>query len=127
MNGKTVIHESVFAEIAQEAMHSIEDVFKQDKKGTFAGLTKIFTGRFAPQITVKKTDSQDPDLPSSVSFEVKLGVIYGVNIPEVAKKVREKIASDVENMTGYTVERIDINIDRIIKPDEVMADKKEEN
>lgn len=124
MNGKTTIHESVFVEIAYESMNSIEDVFSQGKKGTFSGLTKIFTGRFAPQITVKKSEGQDPDMPSSVSFDVKIGVLYGVNIPEVAKKVRERIVNDIESMTGYTVERVDINIDRIIKPEEVIEEKK---
>lgn len=126
MEGRTIISETVFVEIANQAMHSIEDVFSQGKKGAFSGLTKIFAGRLAPQISVKKIDAQDEESSSSVSFDVKVGVLYGINIPEAAKKVREKIVSDVETMTGYNVERVDIYIDKIIKPEEVIDEKKED-
>ena len=33
-----------------------------------------------------------------MDFEVKLTVVYGVKIPEVAQKVRDKIISEVENV-----------------------------
>ena len=56
MGGKTFINDSVFIEIAKEAMRKVEEVYKQERKGGLAGFTRMFVDRFAPQITVKKTD-----------------------------------------------------------------------
>jgi len=109
--GKTTINDSVFVEIAREAMQKVEDVFRQEKKGALLGLTRVFTERFAPQITVKKAEGAGADM------------LYGVNIPEVARKVREKIVSEIETLTGYSVEKVDINIEKIVKPDQIAEEK----
>lgn len=122
--GKTTINDSVFVEIAREAMQKVEDVFRQEKKGALLGLTRVFTERFAPQITVKKTEGVGQDNGfGTLSLDVKISVLYGVNIPEVARKVREKIVSEIETLTGYSVERVDINIEKIVKPDQVAEEK----
>ncbi|KXG74469.1 hypothetical protein AN618_22990 [Fervidicola ferrireducens] len=127
MDGRTTISENVFIEVAREAMKKIEDVFREEKKGGLSGLTRIFAERFAPQIAVKKTEPGEGEGgPGTVSFEVKLTVVYGVKIPEVAGKVRERIITDVEALTGYKVEKVDIVIDRIVKPEEVQQEEKKE-
>ncbi len=61
-----------------------------------------------------------------MSFEVKVTVLYGVKIPEVAEKAREKIISEVETLTGYTVEKVDLVVERIIKPEDIQEEKPEE-
>ncbi|MCR4432366.1 MAG: Asp23/Gls24 family envelope stress response protein [Tepidanaerobacteraceae bacterium] len=122
--GKTTINDSVFVEIAREAIQKVEDVFRQEKKGALLGLTRVFTERVAPQITVKKTEGALLENGfGTVSLDVKISVLYGVNIPEVAKKVREKIVSEIETLTGYTVEKVDINIEKIVKPEQVAEEK----
>jgi uncharacterized alkaline shock family protein YloU len=128
MDGKTLINETVFVDIAREAMRKVEEVFRQDKKGGLSGITKLFADRFAPQINAKKTEFTDMDesTAGSVAFDVKLSVLYGVRIPEVAQKVREKVISEVENLTGYKVEKVDITIDKIVKPEEVQEEKNSE-
>ncbi|HHY70283.1 MAG TPA: Asp23/Gls24 family envelope stress response protein [Thermoanaerobacterales bacterium] len=127
MGGKTFINDSVFVEIAKEAMRKVEEVYKQERKGGLAGFTRMFVDRFAPQISVKKTDPTEfEESAGNVSFEVKVTIVYGVKIPEVAEKAREKIISEVETLTGYTVEKVDLVIERIIKPEEVQEEKPEE-
>jgi uncharacterized alkaline shock family protein YloU len=125
MEGKTLISETVFVDIAREAMRKVEEVFRQDKKGALSGITKLFADRFTPQINAKKTEYTDLEesTTGNVAFDVKLSVLYGVRIPEVAQKVREKIISEVEDLTGYTVEKVDITIDKIVKPEENQEDK----
>jgi len=126
MSGRTFINESVFVDIAKEAMRKVEEVYKQEKKGGFAGLTRMFVDRFVPQISVKKTDPAEfEDTSGSVSFEVKISVLYGVKIPEVAAKARERIIDDVETLTGYTVEKVDIIVERVIKLEEIQEEKVE--
>ncbi|MDI3481219.1 MAG: hypothetical protein PWQ97_874 [Tepidanaerobacteraceae bacterium] len=128
--GKTTINDSVFVEIAREAIQKVEDVFRQEKKGALLGITRVFTERFAPQITVRKAESATSENGfGTVSLDVKISVLYGVNIPEVARKVREKIVSEIESLTGYTVEKVDINIEKIVKPEQAEEEKEktEEN
>ncbi len=127
MIGKTFINDPVFVEIAKEAMRKVEEVYKQERKGGLVSFTRMFVDRFAPQISVKKTDPTEfEETPGNVSFEVKLAIVYGVKIPEVAEKVREKIISEVEALTGYVVEKVDLVIERIIKPEEVQEEDLED-
>ncbi|NLZ53804.1 MAG: Asp23/Gls24 family envelope stress response protein [Thermoanaerobacteraceae bacterium] len=128
MSGKTFISDSVFVDIAKEAMRKVEEVYKQERKGGLAGFTRMFVDRFAPQISVKKTDPTElEESAGSVALEVKITVVYGVKIPEVAEKAREKIISEVETLTGYSVEKVDLVVERIIKPEELQEEKAERN
>ena len=116
--GRTTIHDTVFVEIAREAVQKMEDVFRQEKKGALTGLTRVFTDRFAPQITVKKTENAETENGfGTISLDMKITVVYGVVIP------REKIISDIETLTGYSVERVDINIDKIVRPEQIIEEK----
>ena len=121
MEGKTLINDSVFIDIAKEAMRKVEEVYKQEKKGGIVDLTRMFVDRFTPQISVKKNEeSMEFEEPvSSVSFEVKVSIVYGVRIPEVAQKAREQIINEVENLTGYKVDKVDLIVERIVKPEEI--------
>nr|WP_320146854.1 Asp23/Gls24 family envelope stress response protein [uncultured Anaeromusa sp.] len=121
--GKTVIHEDVFAEVARNAMTQVNEVFTDtSKKGPVAGLAQIVSERFAPQITVKKNEPEDAEgSAGKVSFELKVELLYGVNIPEVTQRLRETMVKEVESLTGYTVEKIDINVERLIRPEKPEA------
>jgi uncharacterized alkaline shock family protein YloU len=121
--GKTIINDAVFSEIAREAMQKVEDVY-QEKKGALQGLTQVFTERFAPQITVKKAEAGGPDNGfGALTLDVKISVPYGVNIPEVARKVREKVISETEALTGYSVESVDITIEKVVKLEQISEEK----
>ena len=118
VEGKITLNDSILVEIAREAIKKVEEVYRGDRKGALAGLTGVFAERFVPQVTVKRIAEED-EAPERIAFDVKTSMVYGVNIPEVGKKVREKVKAEVEVMTGYTVERIDITVDRLIKPEEI--------
>jgi uncharacterized alkaline shock family protein YloU len=127
LSGKTYINDIVFIEIAKEAMRKVEEVYKQEKKGAFAGFTRLFVDRFAPHISVKKTDPAEFDeTAGTVSFEVKVTIVYGVKIPEAAQKVREIVINEVEDLTGYTVDKVDLIVERIVKLEELQEEKNEE-
>jgi len=49
-------------------------------------------------------------LDSCVNVEVALNIAYGYNIPDVSKKVQIKVREAIENMTGLTVEDVDVRI-----------------
>ena len=46
----------------------------------------------------------------TVSMDLALELQYGVNLPEVCTKVQDKVKSSVENMTGLTVDAVNIRI-----------------
>jgi uncharacterized alkaline shock family protein YloU len=123
LSGKTVIQDEVFTEITRNAMQKVNEVFQKDRKGTLAGLTQILSERIAPQVTVKKADKESPEAPfGSVAFDLKLTLVYGVNIPDVVRRVRETIVEEVETLTGYTVERIDVSVEKLVTPCKTESD-----
>ena len=119
MNGKTTINEEVFVELAKTAMTKVVGVFPEtDAKNSLASFAKLLAERFIPQIIVKKTDA-DPvtDTKGIVSFDMRLSLLYGANIPEAVAKVREAIKQEVETIACYQVEKIDIIVEKLVKPE----------
>lgn len=110
---RTVLTDEVFVEIARSAMLKINEVARLEKKGALAELTQLFSERMAPQIIVKRVETENS--APAVTFEIKLTLIYGVRIPEVVDKVRNSVKTEVESLTGVKVERIDILIEKLVR------------
>jgi len=110
---RTQVTDDVFLEIARSAMQAVNEVARQEKKGALAELTQLFSERIAPQIVVKRAEAEI----AAVTFEIKLTLIYGVRIPEVVEKVRSAVKTEVESLTGYTVQRIDVLVEKLIRPE----------
>ena len=60
-----------------------------------------------------------------VSLELKLTLVYGVRIPDVVAQVREKVTEEIESVTGYKVERIDISVEKLVKPEKLLVAQEE--
>ena len=112
---RTQVTDDVFLEIARSAMQAVNEVARQEKRGALAELTQLFSERIAPQIVVKRLDAETA-MPA-VSFEINLMLIYGVRIPEVVEKVRAAVKAEVENLTGYAVQRIDVLVEKLVRPE----------
>lgn len=125
--GKTTINDAVFVEIAKEAMKKVGSVYRQEKKGTLNGITRAFTEKFDPRITVKKAETEDTENEyGTIALELRITVVYGVVIPEVAKQLKEKIISEIQTLTGYSVERVDIYVEKIILPEQIEDEQDDE-
>ena len=59
---------------------------------------------------------------SSVSVEVSINLLYGVQLPKVAAAVQEAVAKEITKLTGLKVARINIIVREIEDP----ADESEE-
>ena len=119
---RTQVTDDVFLEIARSAMQAVNEVARQEKRGALAELTQLFSERIAPQIIVRRPE---PEVVA-VAFEIKLTLIYGVRIPEVVEKVRAAVKAEVENLTGYAVQRIDVLVEKLVRP-EPMAEAESVN
>ncbi len=130
IGGKTIISEEVFADLVKTAMSKVENVAVSTGDGSsFAAIAKKVAERVVPQVNVKKTDAitseNDQSTVGHVSFEVKVTVIYGANIPETIVKLREMIVHEVETITGYQVDKVDVLVEKLLKSDDVDVDKAE--
>ena len=122
IGGKTIISEDVFADLAKTAMGKVENVaVATDDGSTLASVVKKVTDRVIPQVTVKKTDAVASDDENQqgtighVSFEIKITVIYGANIPETTTKLRQVLLGEVERITGYQVDKVDVIVEKLVK------------
>lgn len=120
--GRTIINEDVFSELAKNALAKVENVVLPDQKNSLGTIARIVADRLTPTITVRKADATEaaeemPAVEATISFELKISILYGQNIPETLTKARSAIKEEVENITGYKVDKIDITVDKLVKPD----------
>ena len=122
VGGKTIISEEVFADLAKTAMSKVENVAAASEDvSTLAAVVKKVADRVIPQVIVKKTDAiagDDENLQATVgrvSFETKITVIYGANIPETTTKLRQVLLDEVERITGYQVDKVDVIVEKLVK------------
>ncbi|NCD09148.1 MAG: Asp23/Gls24 family envelope stress response protein [Negativicutes bacterium] len=122
VGGKTIISEEVFADLAKTAMSKVDNVSAaSDEGGTLAAVVKKVADRVIPQVIVKKTDAIAGDEENQqatighVSFEIKITVVYGANIPETTTKLRQVLLDEVERITGYQVDKVDVIVEKLIK------------
>lgn len=119
VNGKLIVNDEVFMDIAMAALHKVEDVIRQERKSAFSGLGRLLTGKGNSKISVQKSDGDDKAQTGSVSFDLRLVMVYGVVIPEVAEKVRDTVVKEVNSITGYEVEKVDITVEKLVHPEEL--------
>ncbi len=100
--GRVEISDRVFSEIAcREA-------------GTVSGVVGL-RGSFVEALTGKAKGIQVDRTGRDVSLELRLCVEYGVNIPALAAKVRERVAGAIRQMTGMRVRAVNIHVDSIVE------------
>ena len=126
VGGKTIISEEVFADLAKTAMSKVENVAAAPEDvSTLAAVVKKVADRVIPQVIVKKTDAIAGDDENQqatigrVSFEIKITVIYGANIPETTTKLRQVLLDEVEHITGYQVDKVDVIVEKLVKAESV--------
>ena len=123
VGGKTVISEEVFADLVKTAMSKVDNVAVSiGDEGSLVAIAKKVAERVAPQVNVKKSDAVagegEQATAGHVTFEVKVTVVYGANIPDTTVKLRDMIVKEVEAITGYQVDKVDVIVEKLIKPED---------
>lgn len=75
-----------------------------------------FVGGVAQKFGAKKNSSQGVKVEIAdelANIDLYLVVDYGINIPELAWSVQERVKANVESMTGLTVAAVNIHIEGI--------------
>ena len=106
--GRVEISEQVVGIIAGIAATEIEGVSSIAGDITAELVSKIGIKTLAKGIKITMIN------PKTVTVDVTLSLIYGYSIPEVCKKVQERISSSIETMTGISVAEVNISIVDVI-------------
>lgn len=93
-NGTVLISEEVLTSIASVAIKEVEGVC-----GFYGGFGK------KPGKGLKLTLKE-----SSVDIECNIIALYGHSVVEIAENIQRTVVSAVENMTGLTVDAINVNV-----------------
>lgn len=109
--GNVIISDEVISVISAIAAKSVEGV--SGMQASVAGGIVEFLGKKNPGKGVKVAVSEN-----DVEIEISISVLYGVKIQEVASEIQEKVASEVEAMTGYNVKAVNISVDGLTIPKE---------
>lgn len=113
------ISNDVIAVIAGVAVSEVPGV--AGMVGRFAGgITEVFSGKknLAKGIKVEATETQ-------AKIDVNIIVEYGSRIPDVAFEIQKRVKNAVEEMTGLTVEEVNIHVQGVntdIIKDEAKAE-----
>lgn len=104
--GNVKIADDVVSVIARIAADEIDGI---------SGMTTSFTSGFK-DIVSGKTSSKGVKAQieeNMVTVEAYIKVKYGVNIPEVARKVQKNIKQSIENMTGLDVVAVNVFVQSV--------------
>ena len=112
IQGKTIISDEVFVDIVRAAAQDLGHVTLSLNEGSsLFSLAKRVTDKMVPRISVRKSDTVTK---GHVSFELKVAVEYGSNIPEVVENLRQAIVKEVAALTDFYVDSVDVVVARLV-------------
>lgn len=119
IQGKTIISDEVFVDIVRAAAQDLGHVtFSLNEGSSLFSLAKRVTDKMVPQISVRKSDTTVDEngtvTKGHVSFELKVAVEYGSNIPEVVENLRQAIVKEVAALTDFYVDSVDVVVARLV-------------
>lgn len=119
IQGKTIISDEVFVDIVRAAAQDPGHVTLSLNEGSsLFSLAKRVTDKMVPQISVRKSDTTVDEngtvTKGHVSFELKVAVEYGSNIPEVVENLRQAIVKEVAALTDFYVDSVDVVVARLV-------------
>lgn len=104
-NGRINIADAVFANIVGHVANSCYGVVGMAAKSAGDGLVSLLKKNHYEK-GVKVTSEG-----SGIIVKMHIVVLYGVNLPAVTRSIAKEVKYHVEQMTGFTVKKVNIVID----------------
>mgnify|MGYP004589443891 FL=1 len=117
--GNIKISEDVIATLVEKAMEDVDGV-----EGLKTGMTNNIAAVLGKRAAAKGVGVEIKD--NTVSITAHVIVKYGYRIPELAWKIQEMVKTQVEDMTGLEVLKVNFSVDGIKFPEEEKAPEKAE-
>lgn len=116
VQGSVHISEDVITELAKRSLSNIEGV----QAGSPGLASKLGLGRKATEGVRISLDENAGT--SEITVDVYVMVKYGLRIPDLAWDVQECVKKQLEDLTGYIVKAINVNVQGIYFADELEAE-----
>ncbi len=117
--GLIKIHENVISSLVRKAILSVEGVTRLAGSSFVDNIAEIVGSRKMSDRAISIVLDED-----KVEVEVKINVLFGSTIPEVAAAVQKAVIQCVENTTGMTVKQVNVIIQEV--EEEIVEDEPEE-
>lgn len=103
--GAVKVHESVIASIVRKAAMSVEGVLRLGTSSLVDNLAEIVGSKKIQDraITVEMNEN-------SVSVELRVILLYGVLIPQVASELKNAVAGEIFKLAGMKVDHVNVVI-----------------
>ncbi len=103
--GAVKVHESVIASIVRKAAMSVEGVLRLGTSSLVDNLAEIVGSKKIQDraITVEMNEN-------SVSVEVRVILLYGILIPQVASELKNAVAGEIFKLAGMKVDHVNVVI-----------------
>lgn len=102
--GDIKIHDGVIAALSRRAALSIEGVSRLAGSQFVDNIAEIVGSRRMQARAINVAVDEE----NRISIEIKLNLIFGCQIPQVALLVQQEIIKEVESSTGMTVKCVDV-------------------
>jgi len=114
------IADDVVATIAGKAASEVAGVYSM--AGGFAGgISEVFGKKsYTKGIRVDNNEK-------GLKIDVNIIVEYGARIPDVAYEIQNRVKKAIENMTGLTIQEVNVHIQGVNTDSQKSEDKKESN
>ena len=105
LEGVIKVHESVVASIVRKAACSVDGVLRLAGSTLVDNIAEIVGSKriYDRSIIVEMGES-------SVQIEVKVILVYGIEIPSVARAIQEAVIEQITSITGMTVAKVNVMI-----------------
>ena len=106
-NGVVQISEDVICIMAGIAATEVEGIASMKGDISATQISRSDMKNHSKCVKVVVTENK------TISLYLLLNIKYGYSLPEVTKKVQEKVKDTIENMTGLKVESVNISISEV--------------
>lgn len=116
--GDVKIHENVVASLVRQAALEQEGVSRLAGSALVDDIANLVGSRRMQSRAITVELGED----GRVGIEIKLNLVFGFRIPEVAERVQKAVIGTVEEITGMTVTKVNVLIQEIEEPVVETAD-----
>lgn len=122
-SGAVRVHESVLSSIVRKSTSSIPGVVRLAGNSFVDNIAEIVGSRrsFDRSVAIHL------DGEIIRRMEIRIVAVYGAFLPDIAREVQRKVFEDVTNLTGMTIDKLDVVVMDVDDPDTVAVEAEPEN
>jgi uncharacterized alkaline shock family protein YloU len=112
--GDIMVNDNVIASLVRRAALSVPGVSRLSGSSLIDNIAEFVGSSKGRTISISK-ESADSD---AVVLEVKINMLFGFKVREVAEAVQRAVIEDVETTTGMTVAKVTVVVQKIEETEE---------